>query len=967
MPRGHGAHQALTIMVAMLFFGSLLVIDAPRSRAQVTQIIWNSNQLLISDKVINSDQELLIMPGVRVLLGAGVSLIVLGNIRANATSANPIIFETLTSGQIWGNISLISCPRLSYFNNTIIGHGTNGILDYASQLEVELSNISYNARSGVNASDAEISVTDSYFTGNGPGVANSDSAIYLNHASGNILNNLMFNNNNGIFMKNGSTVHVKYGQMADATSPQGTGITVRQGSTPIIELVTIVGNYNGFVSNASHSIFRNNTVMSNARNGILLVNGDNSVLENNDVNNNGNFTNDYGDGIEINTGSNVTLTGNDINGNDPRGVYVTDAHATLNNNWIHGSSQTGLMVSQVSHVVSVGDHVSMNEKFGIFVDYASDLDSAGALVENNNRANIRINQSTAEFDHLTVKGAVSNIQSLNASMIYLENGTASDATGRNFELDNGNISTMNFTWVGMRETWDGALYSSLTLRWFLGIKVIDQLGHPNPGVFVNITPQMGPKVNRMSDAKGEVNWLALNGSFIEYENHMILAHSYSPYSIKVTYGKNSNSTTFYLDSSKNITIMLNRNQVPVLQVPFSDYNLPEDTTVYGLVNISGHFTDESPLFYTISVEEEPSKVHGVINGSKMDVSAPTKDWFGTRKFRIRATDNESLWAQSNIFNITVTPVDDPPVINPLGPFNGIVNKTITGTLTATDVDDPPSAIRFKCSTTPPAGVTLTLDANTGVLTFISTRPGNFSFWFWAEDTTLRGANNVSVWFNISYTNAPPTYTSTPGDTNVYVGGSYKYSVTATDPDGDHLVLKLDLGPAGMKLDNWTLSWAPNATQLGQFAVVLNLTDGVNPPVLQRFNVTSHLTNHAPKPKILQPAAGATLYLGSTMTFRGSATDQDMDPLVYSWKIDEAPLSSQLSFNTSLGPGTHKVSFGVSDGHVTAYDNITITVKNAPPPPKKVHTFVDNTCFLIAVIVTIILVVADIVFRQFRPR
>ena len=972
MSRKARGRQILTLLVASLFFGSLVVMDAPRAKAAYTQIIWNSNQSLMSDFTITPDQELLILPGVRVLLGPKVSIIIEGDIKAVTNSANPIVFDWFTPGQYWGNITLSTAQRRSFFNSTIITHATNGIYDLGSGLDVDLANISYSARSGINVSGADINVNDSSFSYNGPGTASSDSAIYLDNARGNISNNIMLSNNNGLFIKGGSTVHMKYGQILDGTSPISTGITVRSAS-PTIELMTILGNYNGFVGNASHTIFKNNTVMNNARNGILLVNGDTSVLDRNDVNNNGNPTCDSCDGIEINSGSTPTLTNNDINSNGVRGIHVNSARPILRANWIHGSSNTGLYITNGGNVTSTSDHISHNDDYGAFVEGSSGLISSWPLIENNgNQANLHVDHSYVALYHPTLRSAPMNVEAFNGAYVYIENGTASNPGSHNLNIGDSKVVILNFTMTyttGSNETWGGS-YSSLLKKWYLGVKVIDQHGNPVPGASVNVTPgYYWPKISRNSDSKGEVNWLALNETLLLYSNGGLIAESASPYDLKASYGSVSNSTAFYLPTSRNITIMLflNLNQPPVLAVPFQNYYIYEDSTNYGLVNISGHFTDEGPLTYTISYEEEASKVHGVINGSKMDVFTPTKDWFGTRRFRIRATDNGSLWVQSNTFNITVMPVDDPPVLQPLGPFQGLVNQTITGQLLASDVDDPPSAIIFKSLTVAPAGVTLTLDQNSGVIAFKSRIPGNFSFWFFACDASMQCSNNVSVYFNISYMNTPPSFTSLPGDTNVYIGGTFRYLVRALDPDGDHLTLKLDLGPAGMKLDGWNLTWAPNATQLGQFAVVLNLTDGFNPPVFQRFNVTSHPTNHPPKPKILQPATGTVLYAGRTIQFRGSASDQDGDPIVVSWTINGAAISSQLAFNTSLEAGTHRVSFAASDGHITAYDNMTITVKPAPPPPKKVRTSVDNTCFIIAAVGLIVCIVADVVYRQLRPR
>jgi hypothetical protein len=870
MSRKAKGHQVLTVFVVLLFFGSLLVLETPKAKALVTQIVWSSDQVLSSNTTINQNEELFIKAGVKVLLDPGVSLLVYGNITVDGKVPNHVIFDWHQSGKYWGNLTLLQAPRRSHFNYANISHGINGILSYGSNFDADHMVADSNRRSGINASDCDIAITNSDILLNGPKRSTTDSGIYLDNVTGHVNDNTIHNNNNGMFIKEGSTIHVYSNIIWNSTSPEGAGILVRSGSSPVIERNDVCCNYNGFVGNASKTILKNNSIQQNQKNGALLVNGDASLLDNNAILYNSNISHLYTDGLEINSGSTPVLRNNQIMFNDGRGIYVNGAKADLTKNWISDNNLTGLMVANRGNVTTNGDNISKNSKYGITVAENSKLNSNWMLVENNNVSGIWVNGSVVTLHNLTIHGSNLNIQATNGSKVYIENGSGSNPKDHNLEIINSNITTLNFTMTGPEETWGGS-HSSLLKQWYLGIKVLDKQGKPNPGVSVNLTPaRPGPVVKRVTNGKGEVNWVVLNETFLEYSSPSVLAHNDSPYDLKVTFGKNSNSTSVKLDKSRNVTMVLGRKAPPKLIAPFTAYSFPENTNAYGLVNCTPHFSGDGPLTYSFKFQQNVTKLLGKVNGSKLDFF-PLHNWSGYEGFIVRATDEDGQTVDGNGFNVTVTPL---PV------------------------------------------------------------------------------------------NSPPHITSTDV-LSVYLGETYNYHVTASDPDGDPLTLTLDLGPQGLTLSNWNLTWTPNATQLGQHPVALGLSDGKNPAVHHFFNITVHPKNRPPTVKILTPANGAAFIDGDTIHFKGNASDPDNNPMAYNWKVDNTVSSTSLNFDTTLSIGTHKISFAVSDGKVTAYDNITISVK-AKPPSKHYTTYVDNFCLLIIIVIVVVCIVADLVYRKFRP-
>ena len=86
-------------------------------------------------------------------------------------------------------------------------------------------------------------------------------------------------------------------------------------------------------------------------------------------------------------------------------------------------------------------------------------------------------------------------------------------------------------------------------------------------------------------------------------------------------------------------------------------------------------------------------------------------------------------------------------------------------------------------------------------------------------------------------NSPPQITSTPGAFDE--DGTFRYAVTADDPDGDH-VLRYELvtGPDGMKIDVVTgkLTWTPTPEQAGSHPVTIEVDDRKGGVSAQSFDV-----------------------------------------------------------------------------------------------------------------------------------
>lgn len=954
--------RALTTAVALLFMTAPLVLLSPSTEAQV--FTWSTDQEVYTDIIISTSDELVIEAGVHVRIDPDINITVYGNITVKGTPTDPVWFEWNQTGQDWGAINIFDAREQSHFYNTHIWNAHEGIYAYNSDVYLKNCNVSFNSMNGTHVTNGKATILSTSYFSNGLNPDFTDSAIYLNNATGSIEGNSIFGNNNGVYMKEGSDVHVKSNYINGATSPTGFGIGMRSGTTSLVEENTVWNNFVGIICNASDASVKNNTIEKNVDDGVLLTDQDDSTVHFNTVRENGD------DGIDINQDSTSFVLNNFVYENDDKGILVYGARPTIFMNVIHNNSE-GLRIDAGGNVTaSFANTIRHNTVAGVSVVGANSY--VGSMVDyihNNTGLGIYLEDSLSCFYATFVHDHGIQVRARGARSMF-GNGTMEGTQNLSFDFEGSNITLLNYTRDSILMKHDGAT-NNLTTMWYLGVKVVNGNGDPFPGVDVAAIPAWGLINESKTNAKGEANWIALVESYLLCNSTDTLEHFLTPHIINVSYGGYFNTTSITMDTNRNITITLDvPNSPPVLNVTIPDLQFPEDTDAFALVNLSQYFEDEGPLNYTIDHEEDPSTVDGEINGTFMDFSTPTENWFGTRGFRVRAVDDGGLSTLSNNFSVEVTPVNDPPILDPVSDTTIEVNELLSFQLHANDVDNVLGEFTFKSDDMFIPEITVTLDPVQGFVTFRSTVQGVYQLHFYVCDPGPLCSENIAVNILVTGLNSPPFFTTTPFRTT-YVNASYLYNIGIRDPDGDPTVLEMLFGPPGMELNDTNLTWTPLRQHEGDHLVSLRVTDGFNLPVYQNFTLTVLPRNHAPEADILFPMDMEIFDEGENVSFSGRAFDLDGDALNYSWRINGKLYSNDLGFSTTLSPGKYDVAFQVSDGSLTAYYNITITVKaKVKPPgpsvPHKTSAGGDEWCLWLPLVVVLMVVVVVIVVNQFGP-
>jgi hypothetical protein len=217
------------------------------------------------------------------------------------------------------------------------------------------------------------------------------------------------------------------------------------------------------------------------------------------------------------------------------------------------------------------------------------------------------------------------------------------------------------------------------------------------------------------------------------------------------------------------------NRPPYLSAVIPDiYEMTEDeiTTGDNLIDLEFYFEDDyddGNLTFEMIYEEDNNLVDAVIDGRYIDFIQKVPDWWGTLKFQVKAIDNGGDGIPSNnddksmnsgIFEVTVKPLNDKPILNHID-GDSIINNHIEFNLVedvwfnaTIDVFDPDSdTVTFSTNLTIK---NFNLDKNTGTISFLPSNENVGNLYCNISVDDGEGSSNYSnILFKIQNFNDPP--------------------------------------------------------------------------------------------------------------------------------------------------------------------------------------------------------------------
>ncbi len=179
---------------------------------------------------------------------------------------------------------------------------------------------------------------------------------------------------------------------------------------------------------------------------------------------------------------------------------------------------------------------------------------------------------------------------------------------------------------------------------------------------------------------------------------------------------------------------------------------------------------------------------------------------------------------SNVLTIGVT--NQPPVLATIGPRSVQETSTLTFTVSASD---PDATVPTLSATPLPTNATF-VDAHNGTGSFSFTpsytQAGTYNIWFIASDGQAADSELVAI--TVSNLNRPPVL-ATIGSQTVAEGSVLSLLVSASDPDGDAMVMSTGTLPANANFvdggsGQGTLTFAPSYLQAGIYNVWFRVFD-----------------------------------------------------------------------------------------------------------------------------------------------
>ncbi len=508
----------------------------------------------------------------------------------------------------------------------------------------------------------------------------------------------------------------------------------------------------------------------------------------------------------------------------------------------------------------------------------------------------------------------------NSAFFYLRSGPE----GLSVDADSGVVSwTPPYGSAGTQDVTISANHLSGLSSRFFRITVLPATNHPP---VITSTPQTGSFAFQAfaydveaEDPEGDTLSYRLdqapNGMTIDADSGLIAwtpdTNGDFPVTVVVSDGVLETTQTF------TITVVL-PNQSPeitstpvmtVLQGQTYQYQLtatdPEDETItFGLVN--------SPTGMQIETAT------GLVTWT------PGIDQLGVHSVEVTASDsNGNTSSQSYQLRVVTEEGNTAPRItsNPVG--SAIFDQLYGYDLDAIDSDGDTLTYQLISA---PSG--MSIDPATGQISWIpsTSQSGSFDIHVRVEDG--RGGYALQSYSlsvsDGSATNALPVIQSQPG-TLARNGLEYRYSVQATDADGDSLSYSLTDAPSGMSVDGTAeITWAPTSEQT--VSVTLRVSDG------QGYVTQSWMIEVVPADAELNAQLAITpenVAEGDTVTLR-VIPDNAVAPVSVSLTVDGSPVVLDESYQAQIqasGLGSHSVTATVTDAYATITENGSFLVRD----------------------------------------
>ena len=373
--------------------------------------------------------------------------------------------------------------------------------------------------------------------------------------------------------------------------------------------------------------------------------------------------------------------------------------------------------------------------------------------------------------------------------------------------------------------------------------------------------------------------------------------------------------------------------------------LDEDSSI----EISPLSNDSYLRGQSISISQGSNSGFGEVSlAGNIFTYTPTENYNGSDSFTYSI--NQGSKSDTGTVNITVTPVNDLPIITSAGSVTVSENQTAVLAISVTEIDG--DELTYTISGTDASS--FSVDTN-GVITF-NTAPdyetkNAYSIAYNVNDGTETVSQDLSISIK-DENDVPPTISNLAATIDIAENTTDVLTVSASDDEGGDLIYTI----AGADADSLSISasgvitfnTAPNFEVKATYAITVNVSDGVNS---SSQDLTINITDVNDAPTFVDLAFAYSITEGTTTVGSFSLADEDTaevtttisgdDGAKFSITNEDGDATVDLAFATApdySSPGdvgadnVYNITLTVSDGAAETAQAITITVKNADAIP-----------------------------------
>mgnify|MGYP001156869571 FL=1 len=291
------------------------------------------------------------------------------------------------------------------------------------------------------------------------------------------------------------------------------------------------------------------------------------------------------------------------------------------------------------------------------------------------------------------------------------------------------------------------------------------------------------------------------------------------------------------------------NSPPSLSV-IGNRSLSED----GSLNVALSATDADADSLTYSLGANSAALGASISGTTLSIN-PTADFNGSGTLVVNVTDGEDT--DSETITVTVTPVNDTPVLASIG--NQTVNEesSTSITLSASDVDGDSLTYQLDSAT---AALGASVSGNTLSINPTTDFTGSGSVTVSVSDGSLSDSETFTVTVN-NINDAPVL--SAVSDLTIPEDTSTTITLTATDIDGDSLTfsaVSADTGVATVAVSGSTLTVTAATANSATTTITVTVSDGT---LSADTSFSVELTDPSAVPPITMTLGGVSINDGAT--------------------------------------------------------------------------------------------------------